>query len=347
VAAWNTLGRGYNRAVTKIKPQESEAQGFHVHRGSGILTLIFSAGMTAWAAAPVLLPQPSQSDPEFKISGPQAGNAQPPSPAEMKTRTDELIANQHSDDQLVEQYEHVEREIDRSGGTEQKVLQDRTFRVVPTGTGTLRILLRENGKNADPADYRKQLQAWQDVLELALKPDDPREQSAYTKFEKKKRDRAEMVDSAREAFLQKWIGRETLYGHDCDVIQLDPNPNYHPHSLMQEAVTHFTAKAWVDHGSNQLVHGEARVIRDISVGGGILGKLYRGGVFSFDQAPVAPGVWFPVRYQYDFTGRKFLFTFEVHQVVQSNQYRRVGPPREALATVQNEIASGKIVTADP
>jgi hypothetical protein len=273
--------------------------------------------------------------------------SQAPSEAEMKARTDALIANQHDDDQAIEQYEHVEREIDRSGGQDPRTLQDRTFRVVPTGTGTLRILLKDNGKTTDPADYRRQLQAWKDVLQLALHPDDPRSKAAYTKFEKKKRDREEMVDSTRESFTQKWVGREMRNGRDCDVVQLDPNPSFHPHSMLQEVVTHFTAKVWVDHDSNQLVHGEAHVMRDISVGAGILGKLYRGGVFSFDQVPVARGVWLPARYQYDFTGRKFLFTFEVHQVMESDQYRRVGPPKEALNVVQNEIASGKIVTADP
>jgi hypothetical protein len=273
--------------------------------------------------------------------------SQAPSEAEMKARTEGLIANQHTDDQAIEQYEHVEREIDRSGGADPRTVQDRTFRVVPTGTGTLRILLKDNGKATDPADYRRQLQAWKDVLQLALRPDDPRSKTAYTKFEKKKHDRAETVDSTREAFLQKWVGREMRNGHDCDVVQLDPNPSFHARSMLQEAVTHFTAKVWVEHDSDQLVHGEAHVMHDISVGGGILGKLYRGGVFSFDQVPVAHGVWLPARYQYDFTGRKFLFTFEVHQVVESNQYRRVGPPKEALIIVQNEIAAGKIVTADP
>lgn len=307
-----------------------------------------SLGMLALAAVATAPPRPHQGQPEPGLPQEKSNAAyQPPSPAEMEKRTDDLIANQHADDQGIEQYEHVEREIDRSGGANPRTVQDRTFRVVPTGTGTLRILLRDNGKVTDPTDYRRQLQAWRDVLQLALRPDDPRAQTAYSKFEKKKRDRMEMVDSTREAFLQKWVGREKRNGHDCDVVDLDPNPSFHPHSMLGEAVTHFTAKVWVDHDSNQLVHGEARVMRDISVGGGILGKLYRGGVFSFDQAPLAPGLWFPIRYQYDFTGRKFLFTFEVHQVVESGQYRRVGPPKEALSIVQNEIATGKIVTADP
>jgi hypothetical protein len=307
--------------------------------------LAVSLGVCAIAAGLAVFPAVSR---QVLGSERQAGPlSQAPPEAEMKARTDQLIANQHTDDEAIEEYEHVEREIDRSGGSDPRTIQDRIFRVVPTGTGTLRILLKDNGKATDPADYRRQLQAWKDVLQLALRPDDPRSKTAYTKFEKKKRDRAETVDATREAFLQKWVGREMRNGHDCDVVQLDPNPSFHPRSMLQEAVTHFSAKVWVDHDSDQLVHGEAHVMRDISVGGGILGKLYRGGVFSFDQVPVAHGVWLPARYQYDFTGRKFLFTFEVHQVMESSQYRRVGPPKEALIIVQNEIAAGKVVSADP
>lgn len=314
----------------------------------GIFALCTSLGVPALATGLAALPPAAQvQSPPEEPRAQSSVSYQPPTTEEMKAKTDELIANQHADDQAVEQYEHVEREIDRSSGPNPRTVQDRTFRVVPTGTGTLRILLRDNGKTTDPADYRRQLQAWRDVLQLALRPDDPREQTAYSKFEKKKHDRAEMVDSTRDAFLQKWVGRETLNGRECDVVELNPNPSFRAHSLMQEAVTHFAAKVWVDRDSGQLVRGEARVMRDISVGGGILGKLYKGGVFSFDQAPVGSGPWFPTRYQYDFTGRKFLFTFEVHQVVESGQYRRVGPPKEALAIVQDEIATGKIVFANP
>jgi hypothetical protein len=290
---------------------------------------------------------PSASAARRSVSQPPSSQLQPPSPSEMKARTDLLIANQHANDEALLQYEHILREIDRTGGSNPRTLEDKTFRVVPTGTGTLRILLRDNGRPTDPAYYRRQLQAWKDVLELALRPDDPRARTAYAKYEKRNRERAQLVNATREAYLQKWVGRETILGHDCDVIELKPNPDFRPHSMLQEVLTHFTAKVWVDHNANQLVRGEAHVIRDISIGGGILGKLYRGGVFSFEQAPVSENIWLPTRYQYDFTGRKFLFTFEVHQVVQSSQYRRVGPPKEALAVVRNEIASGKVVQVDP
>jgi hypothetical protein len=278
----------------------------------------------------------------------QAGQqSQPPSEAEVQLRAGKLAANQHQDDLAIEQYERIEHEVDRTGGATPRVTQDRTFRVVPTGTGTMKLLLRDNDRPADPAEYHKQLELWKDTLELFLKPDDSRAKSAYAKFERKKRDRAELIDAMRDGFSHKWLGQETVDGHSCDVFQLDPNPSFHPRSMLQEVISHVRAKIWVDRNQDQLVRGEAHVIKDISVGGGILGKLYHGGVFFFQQSEVAPGVWLPTRYQYDFTARKFLFTFEEHQYIESSRYHRIGPPKEALAAVRDELASGKSLTADP
>jgi hypothetical protein len=276
-----------------------------------------------------------------------AQQPQAPSDAELQTRADKLIANQHRNEQFLDEYERLERQVDQTAGMTPKVLEDRTYRIVPTGTGTMKILVSDRGKATDPAEYRKELQLWEQTLELMLKPNDSRTKTAYAKFEKKKKDRAELINSMREGLLRKWTGQEAINGHLCDVIQLDPNPEFHPRSTLQEAITRVTAKIWVDHSLNQLVRAEAHVVRDISFGGGILGKLYRGGVFAFDQSEVAPGVWLPARYQYDYTARKFLFTFEQHQWIEVSHYRRVGSPKEALALVQSELASGKSLTADP
>jgi hypothetical protein len=276
-----------------------------------------------------------------------AQQAQAPSDAELQARADKLIANQHRNEQFLDEYERIEHQMDQTAGMTPKVLEDRTYRIVPNGAGTMKLLVSERGKQVDSAEYRKELQLWEQTLEIALKPDDSRARSAIAKFEKKKKDRAELINSMREGLLRKWIGQETLNDHLCDVIQLDPNPEFHPHSTLQEAIAHVNAKIWVDHNLNQLIRAEAHVIRDISFGGGILGKLYRGGVFAFYQSEVAPGVWLPTRYQYDYTARKFLFTFEQHQVIEVSHYGRVGSTKEALALAQSELASGKTLTADP
>lgn len=278
---------------------------------------------------------------------PSAAAGQAPSDAEIQARAQKLLDNQHRNDNALEQYERIERHVDRTGGDTPRVLADKTYRVVPTGTGTMKLLRKDGGRPVEPADYHKQLVAWRDLLEVMLKPDDPRAKLAYEKWQKKNQERKEIVDAARSAFLTKWIGQETRNGRLCDVFQVDPSPDFHPHSIAQDVLARVTAKIWVDHATDQLARGEAHVIRDLSFGGGILGKLYRGGVFSIDQGEVAPGIWLPIRYQYDYTARKFLFTFEEHQYVEVGDYHRDGSPKEALTLVQNELATGKSTYGDP
>jgi len=279
---------------------------------------------------------------------PQANSqAQPPSEDEMRERSARLVKNQHADDEALEQFERVERHVVRTSGADGRILDDKTYRVVPTGIGIAKLLLKDGDRPAPPADYRQQLQSLADALALAVRQNDFREKAALSKYEKRKRDRAELVDAVREAFTAKWVGREKLNGRDCDVIELTPNTNFRAHSILLEALTHATAKLWVDHTADQLVRGEAHIIRDVSFGGGILGKLYRGAVFSMDQSEVAPGIWLPNRYQYDYTGRKFLFTFEDHQYTEVSRYHRLGTPKERLAMIESELSSGKSPAGDP
>jgi hypothetical protein len=287
-------------------------------------------------AGPQILESPDQKTPQSTIA------PTPPSPAEIDLRAQKLVANQHHNDAALEEYERVEHQVSRTGGDNPRVLEDRTFRVVPTGSGTMKLLLKTDGKPADPVEYRKQLQAWADLLALMLKIDDPRTKTAYAKWQKKQQDRADLVDSSRLAFSVTWIGLENRNGRECDVLDLQPTSAFHPHNMFQEAITHVVAKIWVDRDSNQMVRAEAHLLRDVSFGGGILGKLYRGGVFSLEQAEVSPGLWLPSRYQYDFTARKFLFTFEEHQYIEASQYHRDGPPKQALVIAQNELATGKM-----
>jgi hypothetical protein len=293
------------------------------------------ARLDRWADAPIV-ERPFQNASQAKTW------SAPPSAAEIESRAEKLVANQHHNDTALEQYERIEHHVSRTGGDNPRVLEDRTFRVVPTGSGTMKLLLKTEARAVDPGEYRRQLQSWAELLRVMLKPDDPRTKSAYAKWQKKQQDRAELVDASREAFLIAWTGREERNGRDCDVLDLQPSSSFHPRTIFQEAITHVVAKIWVDRDSNQMVRAEAHLLRDVSFGGGILGKLYRGGVFSLEQAEVSPGLWLPSRYQYDFTGRKFLFTFEEHQYIEASQYHRDGPPKQALAIAESELATGKM-----
>jgi len=285
--------------------------------------------------------------PALAKPGGQGADDRPPSAEVIRARTKALLAGQHRDDETLELYERVERHIDRTGGSNPRTIEDKTYRVVPTGVGNQKILLHEEGKAADSSTYARQMRLLEDTLRTMANPDDPRAKAAYAKYQKRMRERAQFVDAASDAYIPKWTARENRNGHDCDVFELAPNPKFQPRSMFQDALVHTTAKLWIDRASQQIVHGEARVTSDVSFGGGILGKLYRGSVVSMDQSEVAPGVWLPIRYQYDYAGRKFLFTFDQHQVIELSRYRRIGPPKEALQVVQNELSTGKTFVEDP
>ncbi len=58
-----------------------------------------------------------------------------------------------------------------------------------------------------------------------------------------------------------------------------------------------------------------------------------------EQSEVAPAVWLPTHYQYDVTGRKFIFGVSVHETIEVSRYKRIGPPAEALATIRRELSA--------
>jgi hypothetical protein len=271
----------------------------------------------------------------------------PPSAQEIRERADQFVANQHKDDEALEEYERIEHHVDRTAGPNPRVIEDRVFRMVPTGAGIAKLLLRDGDKPVDAATYNREIEGLKDTLQTMANPNDSRAKAAYAKRQKHNSDRTEFVDAAKEAFNIKWLGRSTVRGHSCDVFELDPKPDFRPHGLFQDALVHVTARVWVDRQAVQMVRGEARIMSDVSFGGGILGKLYRGGVVSMEQSEVAPGMWMPAHMQYDFAGRKFLFSFEQHQTIDASRYRLVGPPNQALMLVQSELANGKSLYSDP
>ncbi len=312
----------------------------------GVSAAIAAGLASISAAAFAVRPQASsQTAASTKANG--ASQAKAPSADEIRARAKKLIENQHKNDLALDEYERVERHEDFTNGPNPQTIEDKLFRVVPDGGGTVKILLKDKGAPTDPADYRRQLQLWEDILQRMTQPGDSKAKAAREKYEKRQHERADFVDAAGDAYIIKWVDRETHGGHNCDVFQLTPNPDFHPRSMFQSALAHVTAKIWVDHDTDELVRGEANILSDISFGGGLLGKLYRGGSISMEQSQVATGVWLPTRTEYEFTGRKFLFPFAEHQVIEASHYRRLGSLQEALAIVQNELSTGKTFSEDP
>lgn len=283
-------------------------------------------------------------------SGPEGVRAsdREPSPAELRALLDRVISNQHRDDAALEEYERIERRLVRQHEKDATPSEDKTFRIIPSGTGSTRIVIEENGRPVDQMFYRRQLENLEQALIAALEPAQPKQKPAAEKFAKRTRERREMVDAARDAFRYTWLGREPRNGRILTKFRLDPNPEFKPTSRNTSLFANIRATVWVDEAAGQLVRVEAEIFRDIYFIGGLLGKVYRGGRFVMEQAEVAPGVWLPTLYNYNFVGRKFLFGLEVHERTEARQYRRIGPPKEALVAIRRELTgTSRSARSDP
>ena len=269
----------------------------------------------------------------------------PPSPEELRALVARVIANQHRDDAALDEYERTEHRQVRQHDKDTALLEDKTFRAIPAGTGTARIVIEENGRPVDSALYRKQLQSVEQALVLVLNPT-PRQRQDAEKYAKHTRDRRDMVDAVGAAFLYTWLGRETRNGRTLAKLRLEPNPDFKPTARNTSLFANVRATVWVDEAAGQVLRIEAEIFRDIYFGGGLLGKVYHGGRFVLEQAEVAPGVWLPALYDYNFAGRKFFFGVEVHERTEVRRYRRIGPPSEALAAIRRELGSG-LARSDP
>ena len=268
---------------------------------------------------------------------------------EMTGRLPQTIAGLKRTERAMYLYERIEREESRSDPHNEKLVSVKVARVFPAGTGLDRIPLTDEGKPKDPASYRAELDQLMNSLTWAAATG--KEQTkAYDKIEKKLKEREELIDTTRNAFLFTFLGREMRQGQPLLKFHMDPNPAFKPTNRNASFLSKVKGTVWIDESASQLARIEGEVTDDISFGI-FLGKIYKGSTFMQDRYPTPEGVWLPSYSQYDFDGRKLFSSVSIHQKTFYKDYRRVGPPLEAIPLVRVEIAQldgqAQATQADP
>lgn len=263
-----------------------------------------------------------------------------PTEAEQRALIDRVIADQHANDLALPLFQRIEHRQVRGRDGDASAVDDRTSRIIPTGVNSGRIILAEHGNSSDPATIHEQMAIVARALEAAQDPANKQTKLDREKYEKRMHDRAEFVSTVRNAYTFTWEGREVRGGRTLAKFKLDPNPSFVPKTREEDLLRHATAVAWVDEKSAQLVRMEADLNSEIAFAWGIAGKISRGARLIYEQAEAEPGLWFPTLYQYDLTGRKFFFYFELHQHTETSHYVRAGTASQALASLRAEISGG-------
>jgi hypothetical protein len=265
--------------------------------------------------------------------------------AEKRAFLDRVIANQKTDEQMLDVYERIERVEVRKNPNDPQPYEVKISRVVPAGTGIDHIPLGPDAKPADAAAYRAELEKLERALVWASSSGRA-QRDAYEKVAKKQKERNDVLDATRNGFLYSFAARELRAGRTLTKYRLERNPAFKPTSRATSIFSKVRGFAWIDEDAGQIARVEVEVIEDVSFGL-FLGKIYKGSHFMQERYEVAPGVWLASFLQYDFDGRKFFFPFSVHERTFYSNYRRIGPPKEALSVIRGELGKSDPAVADP
>jgi len=275
--------------------------------------------------------------------------AQDPQPTKSEPKASDLfqrvLANQKRTDQELDLFERIERTEIRKTGSDPSPAEVKAWRVFPAGVANDRIPLSPDGKPISAESYRAELQKLEKLLVWAAQQG-PGQDEALAKLARKRKERNDLIEATHAAFIFTLVGHEMRGERSLAKYSMVPNPKYKPTSRNATLFTRVRGFIWIDEGSAELAKVEGEVSQDISLSL-FLAKVYKGSHFMQERYEFAPGIWLPTFQQYDFDGRKFLLPFSIHERTLYTNYRRVGPPKEALEVVRGELGNGASQAAGP
>jgi hypothetical protein len=263
---------------------------------------------------------------------------------------DRVVANQRKNEEAGDVYERIERLEVRKNPGDAAPSSVKIARVIPSGTGMTHLAVGPDGQPTDAAAYRADLAKLEKALALAA-GESRSQRDALEKFAKKRKERNDLIDSTRNAFLFTFVAREPRGERMLSKYKMEPNPAFKPTSRFTAVFTKVRGFIWIDEDSSELARIEGEVTEDISVGL-FLAKVYKGSHFMQERYEFSPGLWLASFSQYDFDGRKFFSGFSMHERTFYSNYRYVGPPKEALVAIRKELGLARLgksgsSTADP
>jgi len=263
---------------------------------------------------------------------------QPPassSPSTPSDLLDRVVANLKSSEVLLDQYERVQHMERRKTGSDRDPFDTKVWLLFPGGTGVDKFPLAADGKPLSTEGYRNELEKFEKFLVWAAQ-DGAAQKEAYAKVERKRKERFDLIDATLQAFRFTFVGKEMRDNRTLLRYSMTPNPKYKPTSRNTTIFTKVSGTIWIDEQSSELAKVEGIVTSDISLAL-FLAKVYKGSHFMQERYEIAPGIWQPTYEQYDFDGRKFLSPVSIHERTFFSNYKRVGPPKEAVEVVRAEL----------
>jgi hypothetical protein len=215
----------------------------------------------------------------------------------------------------------VTREIEKNGKLkENSETEDVSFY---KGSRVRRTIAR-NGQPLSPKDQEKEDRE----IEKRIRKID--EDLAKEEREKQKREGDRPGEDDRRVSVADLFSasnlinprRERFRGREVIVFDFEPNPTYKPKKGIEKFGGKTAGAMWVDPEDKQVVRVEARFIKSLNVGGGLLGALKEGSTFFLESTRVNDEIWLPASIEINVAVRALFVGFSLNQSVRYSDYKR-------------------------
>ena len=218
-----------------------------------------------------------------------------------------------TDEERQSSYTYIERrteqKVDSSGRpTSESVKVYEVYPGLP-GRGALPAVDRRERPTASSPDTlaRKDRERQQDVDSyVKAQSSESQRQKAAREHEKARRRTSAAVDDLFRIYDIRMIRREPIDGHVTILATLDPKDGVKPQTDDGKIMRNFKARAWVSESDYELVRIEIEAVHDLSFGMGLLARVHKGTVATFERRKVNNEVWLPAKVTWTASGRVLL-----------------------------------------
>ena len=115
--------------------------------------------------------------------------------------------------------------------------------------------------------------------------------------------RVRLVKAFPKAFIFGFAGSEK------GLLRFDfrPDPDFSPKDRETQMYRGMEGSVWIDSLRERIVRVEGVLVKDVSFGWGVVGRLYKGGIYEIAQTRLSPGGWRITHMNIDLKGKMFLF----------------------------------------
>ena len=174
--------------------------------------------------------------------------------------------------------------------------------------------------------------------------------AAHPEMQERRR-RSEQKDAARidqlvgmlpDSEMYKLEGMERCGARQCYRLSFTPNPDFAPPGIEADVLRGFAGEVWIEETQQRLVRLDAALVREVTVGFGILGRLDKGGTLGLQQEFEANAQqWQPTVLKMNLSGKALMLkTVNIRINEVASDFAPVSPElgyRDAIAMLKQPV----------